>query len=373
MASLKDRVLAPVREARERVPVFDHTIRTVEHYGATNGSLYASGVALSAFLSVFPLLGLAFAVVGFIARWMPPGLDAEQTLVQAINSVLPGIVQVPGQPAVEGALKLSTFRAAAPAILSIGLPLALWSGLSWLSSLQSALQAIFEETRAEQPNWFVARLRDLKALAVLGTVLLLSVAISGVVGALAPHIVDWLHLPGQASWLLRFVAPLDGLAANAVLFSAMFVLLARPRIPRRAVRYGALLGAIGFEVLKQASAYLLKSTAHQPAFQAFGIALILLVWINYFSQLVLYAASWAFTSAGVDGEGHTAMRVASGGDRSTGERVGVAPAAAGVGVPQAWRRASSEPLKPAAAAGAGALGAAALGALAWRLLGRPRD
>jgi membrane protein len=34
----------------------------------------------------------------------------------------------------------------------------------------------------------------------------------------------------------------------------------------------------------------------QPAFQAFGIALILLVWINYFSQVVMYAASWAHTT-----------------------------------------------------------------------------
>ncbi|GGO84427.1 hypothetical protein GCM10011584_01940 [Nocardioides phosphati] len=369
MASLKDRVLAPVREARERVPVLDHAFRTIEHYGKHDGSLYAAGVTLAAFLAVFPLMGLAFAVVGFIARWMPPGLDAEQTLVKAIDGVLPGIVQVPGQAAVQGALKLSTFQDAAPAILSIGLPLALWSGLGWLSSLRTALLTAFEETQAERPNWVVGKVRDVSALAVLGLVLMLSVAISGVVGALAPRLLDLVGLDTHFSWVLRLLTPLLGIAANAVLFAAMFVLLARPRLGRTALWSGALLGALGFEVLKLASVYLLKSTAHQPAFQAFGIALILLVWINYFSRLVLYAAAWAQTSPRA---AHTAMRVASGPDR-TGEGPVVAPAAAGVGVPQAWQRASSEPLKPAAAAGAGALGAAALGALAWRLLGRPRD
>ena len=30
-----------------------------------------------------------------------------------------------------------------------------------------------------------------------------------------------------------------------------------------------------------------------PAFQAFGIALILLVWIHYFARVLLYAAAWA--------------------------------------------------------------------------------
>jgi membrane protein len=58
-----------------------------------------------------------------------------------------------------------------------------------------------------------------------------------------------------------------------------------------------LLGAIAFEVLKQVSGLLISLTQGNPAFQAFGIALVVLVWINYFSKVVLYAASWAHTSA----------------------------------------------------------------------------
>lgn len=364
--------MAPVRAARERVPALDHLLRTLDHYGKHDGSLYAAGVTFAAFLSVFPLLGLGFAVVGLVARVLPPGLDAEQALVEAINGILPGMVQVPGEPAVEGAIKLSTFQAAAPAILSVGLPLALWSGLGWLSSLRTALLAVFEETGSERPNWLVGKLRDLVALAVLGSVLILSVVVSGVASAAAPQLLGLVGLDQELSWLVRLLTPLLGLAANTVLFAAMYFLLARPPLPRRALLGGALLGALGFEVLKLASAYLLKSTAQQPAFQAFGIALILLIWINYFSRLVLYAASWAYTAQGAVEEG-AAMRAASGGDRSGEGPVHVAPAAVGTGVPQAWQRASREPLKPAAAAGAGALGAAAVGALVWRIVGRPRD
>ena len=58
---------------------------------------------------------------------------------------------------------------------------------------------------------------------------------------------------------------------------------------------GALLGAVGFEILKQVSGLLIRATQNQPAFQVFGLALILLVWINYFSRVVLYAAAWAWT------------------------------------------------------------------------------
>ena len=88
-----------------------------------------------------------------------------------------------------------------------------------------------------------------------------------------------------------------GLAANSVLFFAIFRLLAEPDTPRRSLWQGALLGAVGFEVLKQISTLLLGSTKDQPAFQAFGIALILVVWINYFSRLLLYSATWAYTTA----------------------------------------------------------------------------
>lgn len=362
--------MAPVRAARERVPALDHLIRTLDHYGKHDGSLYAAGVTFAAFLSVFPLLGLGFAIVGLVARVLPPGLDAEQALVDAVRSVMPGLITT--DPDNETALQLSTFQAAAPAILSVGLPLALWSGLGWLSSLRTALLAVFEETGSERPNWLFGKLRDLAALAVLGTVLILSVAVSGVASAAAPQLLRLVGLGEELSWLVRLLSPLLGLAANTLLFAAMFFLLARPPLPRRALVGGALLGALGFEVLKLASTYLLKSTAQQPAFQAFGIALILLIWINYFSRLVLYAASWAYTAQGAVEEG-AVMRAASGGDRSGEGPVHVAPAAVGAGVPQAWKRASSEPLRPAAAAGAGALGAAAIGALVWRLLGRPRD
>ncbi len=82
-----------------------------------------------------------------------------------------------------------------------------------------------------------------------------------------------------------------------MLFYALFRLLGDPDVPSRSLWSGAVFGALGFEVLKRLSSLLLSTTEGQPAFQAFGIALILLVWINYFSRVVMYAASWAYTTA----------------------------------------------------------------------------
>lgn len=272
---------------RERRPFIDHFVRMFEHYGSVNGSALAAAVTYFAFLSFFPIVALAFAVIGFVSRAYP---DADQDLVTAINDVLPGIVGG------KDGLQLSTFQDNAPGIFSVGLVLALYSGLGWLSGMRSALIAVFEEPEKEKPNFVLGKVRDILALLALGSVLIGSVAISGVATKLTTPILDFLDLGDGVTPAIWVIGLALGLAANTVLFFAFFRLLAAPDAPTKSLWSGALVGAVGFELLKQLSTYLLAGTKDQPAAQAFGIALILVVWMNYFSRVVVLAASWAHTS-----------------------------------------------------------------------------
>jgi membrane protein len=286
--ALKQRIDDRVDEIRTRRPFLDHLVRMVQHYGAVKGSIQAGAVTYFAFLSFFPILALAFAVVGWVARIYP---DAQQNLSDAIDQVLPNMVgDDPGQ------VSLSAIKSAAGAAGGFGLLGLVYSGLGWLSGMRDALLVLFEKPPREQPNFLVGKLHDLLAMVAIGVVLILSVAVSGVVTSFSTEILDALGLATDLSWLLSGLSILVGLLANMVLFFAFFRLLADPAVPARSLWSGALLGAMGFEVLKQASRYLLRATAEQPAFQAFGIALILLVWINYFSRIVMYAAAWAYCS-----------------------------------------------------------------------------
>ncbi|WP_107772073.1 YihY/virulence factor BrkB family protein [Nocardioides sediminis] len=284
VATVKQRV----EEARERWPLLDHLVRTFEHYGNVNGSALAAAVTYFAFLSFFPIVALAFAVIGFISGAYP---DAERDLVTAIDGVLPGII---GNGKNE--LSLDAIRGSAPGILSVGLLVALYSGLGWLSGMRTALIAIFEEPEKEQPSFLLGKARDILALLTLGTVLLLSVAVSGVATKLAVPILELLGLGEGVEPVVWVLGLALGLAASTVLFFAFFRVLAAPNVPTRALWSGALLGALAFEALKQLSTFLLAGTKEQPAAQAFGIALILVVWMNYFSRVVVLAAAWAHTS-----------------------------------------------------------------------------
>ena len=119
---------------------------------------------------------------------------------------------------------------------------------------------------------------------------------SGVVTRFSTEVLDLAGLDHELSWTVEVLAVVVAMAATTLMFFVLFKVLARPRTPDRALWQGALLGSVAFEVLKQLSSFLLAATQRSPAFQAFGIALILLVWINYFSRIVMYAAAWAHTS-----------------------------------------------------------------------------
>ncbi|GAA4113635.1 inner membrane protein YhjD [Nocardioides fonticola] len=282
------RVKERLARLRERHPVLDHVIRMQERYGATGASQQAGAVTYFGFLSFFPVLALAFFTVGVVSHIYP---DADDTLTSALDSVLPGLLSG------SDGISLDDIRTFSGLAGVVGLLGVLYSGLGWLSALRSALEAVFETPPTARPGFLAGKLRDLATLLVLGLVLFVSVPVAGFVGGFSGDLLDAVGLDSTFGWVVRLLTVLLGLAANAVLFFAMFRLLAAAAVPPRSLWSGAALGAVLFEVLKQAATLLFAATTGSPAFQAFGVALILLVWINYFSRLVLYAAAWAATTA----------------------------------------------------------------------------
>jgi len=276
-----------VHALRDEHPHVDHAVKMQQHYGDTKAGQQAGAVTYFGFLSVFPILALAFFVIGYVSKVVP---ETRDTLVDAIDSMLPGIIGTG-----DNQLQLTDIEDAAGAVGLIGLVGVLYSGLGWLSALRDALIAVFALPDREQPSFVMGKVRDLITLVVIGVVMLVAVAVTGVIAGFSEDLLGWVGLSTELGWLVKLLTIALGLPVNAVLFLVMFRLLAAPDIPFRALLSGALVGAVGFEILKQASQLLIRSTEGQPAFQAFGIALILVVWINYSSRVTLYAAAWAWT------------------------------------------------------------------------------
>jgi membrane protein len=359
VAAVKERLARWFAGLRERRPSVDHIVKTFSHYAAVNGNGQAGAVTFFGFLSFFPILALAFFVVGYVSTVYP---DLRREVVQALEEVLPGVVG-----ADDGEIPLSTFEEYAGTVGLVGLVGVLYSGLGWLSGMRQALAVMFVKPLQDRPNVVVGKARDLLALGLIGLVLLVSISLSGAVSWFSGLILGWLRLDG--SWLaavvLWSVAHGLAIAATTVLFVSIFRLLAQPDVTGRALWQGAVAGALGFEVLKAAAGFLIAQTKDQPAFQAFGVALILVVWINYFSRLVMLSAAWAYTAPVAEQVRELARRPLV--EAEDAEQVAPAPATVvaedpgGAPLQRAWGQRRDLQRLPAL----GAVVAAGVAALTW--------
>lgn len=263
---------------------FDHLIRTVQRYRTREGDRLAGALTYFAFLSFFPLLVLAFALAGFIVTVHPGALA---TLIKAVNAQLPGLAE---------RLHIDQLAGAHTRAGVIGLLGLAYAGLGAIDALRSALRDIWM-AGGPKPNFFVGKLRDLVALVLLGMILLVSVVISGFATGATGTVAEWLGLgetaPGE--FTVRLAGVVASLLADLLIFLVILGWLARAR-PFQVVIKGALLGAVGFGLLKQLAALILSATLHNPIYGTFAVVVGLLLWINLSSRLVLYAAAWTATA-----------------------------------------------------------------------------
>ncbi len=215
------------------------------------------------FLSLFPLLLVIVAVIGFIAS---SNVDVAGKIVANLGLSGEGARVV--HNAVQNASE--SRKAAAP----IGLAGLLWSGLGLVNALQFALNQV----------WQVEE-RGIKDKAV-GLLWLIGAAVLFIGASAVTTIINW--LPG-------FVAPVGlavGLVVNFALWAWTFKVLPNRHLPWRAVVPGAILGAVGMEVLKVVGGiYVPRAAANSSAlYGSIGVVFAVLAWLLLFSRLVLYSA-----------------------------------------------------------------------------------
>ncbi|MER7501134.1 YihY/virulence factor BrkB family protein [Nonomuraea pusilla] len=292
MRRLTERIAAARAWGRRRVDYWrvrrlslDHGIRAVQRYQVQSGDRLAGAVTYFAFLSFFPLVALAYAVLGFVVSTSE---TTRRALAQAIEERLPGLATQLDLQAIGSA------RATAGIIGLLGL---LYAGLGALDALRGALREM-SMTTTPPLNWFLGKLRDLVSLVLIGVTLIVSVLVAGFATTATDKVVHALFGADSplATVLLRVAGVLAGVGADWLLFVILLGWVARPTAPFRAIAKGALLGAIGFGVLKQLATLLLGHTLSNPLYGTFAVIVGLLIWINFSARLVLFVAAWTATS-----------------------------------------------------------------------------
>lgn len=270
---------------RRRRPAVDHLVRASERYVDRDGSQLAGAVTYFAFLSFFPLLALAFAVVGFLATMH---VEIGDYIRQALDEVLPGLSE---QLPIE---QIAQARVGASVIGVLGL---LYAGLNAVTALRKALHSIWLKSIKGDSGFLLRKVVDLLVMLGLGAALILTVAVTSVAQTATRWLLSLVGLDGLvlAHLALRVLALGIVVGVNMGIFLLLFALLSGSGQPVRMMWRGALLGAVGFEVLKSAAAVLLAGTLDNPVYASFAVLVGLLVWINLVMRVVMFSAAWTAT------------------------------------------------------------------------------
>jgi membrane protein len=247
-----------------RWPWLETVLRVQERFSEVHGSYLATAITFAAFTSLLPLLLLATAIVGWlsfrdvdvagtiIGRFgLPADGEASAAVVEAINTAEDG-------------------RRVAGPIGAAGL---LWTGLGLVAAIQYAFDNVWQVTgRGVRDK--LAGMAWLVGSAALFIASFGLTAVLNVVPVLAPLTIVVGLVVGVALWLWTMKT------------------LTNVAVHWRAHLAGAVLGAVGFEILKAVgSVYVPRAVGSSSAlYGSIGVVFAILAWLFFFGRLAVYSA-----------------------------------------------------------------------------------
>ncbi|MEU9990440.1 YihY/virulence factor BrkB family protein [Streptomyces sp. NPDC048045] len=262
-----------------------HAWRSYERLDRVKWTRLAAAMTFISFVALFPLLTLAGAIAAATL-----GESQQKNLQNKIADQIPGLAdQVNVHSLVQNA---GTVGLIAGALL-------LFTGMGWVAQTRDCLRAVWELPDSEQ-NPVLAKAKDAGILVGFGGAVLATLVISTAASALVGWMTDQLGIDrsGWGGVLLRIAAFAVAVLADFLVLLYVLTLLPGVEPPRHRLLVAALLGAVGFELLKLLLSGYIQGVASKSMYGAFGVPVALLLWINFTAKLVLFCAAWTATQNG---------------------------------------------------------------------------
>ncbi|MFJ7061005.1 YihY/virulence factor BrkB family protein [Streptomyces griseobrunneus] len=262
-----------------------HAWRSYERLDRVHWARLAAAITFISFLALFPLIAVGAAVAA--ALLSDKQLD---TIKDKIADQVPGISD---QLGIDGLVaNAGTVGLVAGALL-------LFTGIGWVGSMRECLRAVWELDDVQEANPVVAKLKDAVLLVGLGGAALATLAVSTAGSTAVGWTADLIGIPegGAGGVLLRVAALVVAVLADFLLLLYLLSLLPGVEPPRRRLVVAALIGAVGFELLKLLLGSYMRDVAGKSMYGAFGVPIALLLWINFTAKLLLFCAAWTATGS----------------------------------------------------------------------------
>lgn len=265
-------------------------IRAFLLYSEHRGPMLADSITYRLLFAVFAAVLLGFSIA---ALWLSGDAVAWQALLNAVNSVIPGLV---GE---DGLVDPSDIQAPAGLSLtgvlsSIGL---IGAAIGSVGQVRSALRSL-----ADQPNEDIfivwALLRNLAVAVGVGVALVVAAGVTFFGTALVDVVGGWFGVPADhplSSWGTWLLSAVVVFVLDTLVIAVMFIVLSGVKAPKRALWTGALIGGFGLVVLQQLSGLFVGGARANPLLASFAALIALLLWFNLSSQVILISAAYVLT------------------------------------------------------------------------------
>jgi membrane protein len=245
------------------------------------------GAAL-AYYSVFslgPLLLIVISIAGI--------LFGEDAVRGSLTAQFRDLLGPSGAQAVEAMLKGAASVETGSATAIVGVLLLIFAALGVVVALKDALNTIWEapEPQGSGILWYVRTyLISLAGVMALGFLLIVSLVVSTVLAAATA----WAgRTVGNEALLAQAVSTLISLGALTLLFAMLFKWFPDVAVRWRDVWVGALAAAVLFEAGKLAIAWYVGRQGLESTYGAAASLVVLLIWVYYTAQIVLFGAELA--------------------------------------------------------------------------------
>ncbi len=261
--------------------------------------IWAQAIAFKTLVTLLPLLLLAAGIFGLVLRQEDP----FTTVSEFLRAFLPR-----GQS--DGVVDLVLqLQAASGTITVFAAVFFLATVITMFSTLRFVVGAAMGESRHQMRSILGGYLFDLRLAAQVGTLFLLSFAITAgarVLSARSDSVAAQAGLDAGAvsaftGGLLQLVTLLIPYALTVGMLAQLYYLVPRPRVPLRSSFWGAAVAAVLFEVAKNGFAYYATYVADFDRYAdqgeglgglggVFGVILAFVFWV-YLSGLILVAGA----------------------------------------------------------------------------------
>jgi membrane protein len=283
----------------------------IEDEALTRGAAIAFYTATS----LAPVLLIVIAIAGLVY--------GEEAAQGAVTSELGDLMGRQTAELLQTAIASSKSKSSGFLVAAVGVVTLIVTASGVFGEMQAALNKIW---KAEPKGTTVGRLvraraKSLGLVAALGFLLMVSLAASAALTAFENQINAALPFGGIVLSVLNFLV---SLALISFLFAAVFKVLPDCDLEWRDVAVGAVITALLFIAGKSLIGWYIGSSAVASTYGAAGGLIVLLLWVYYTSQILLFGAELARSYASLHGskrasaKPRTELQPAAGtGDRSS--------------------------------------------------------